>query len=61
MSESEKLIQRYESEKDLVEKAHLKAELDQMPIASGELEQVQQREIDRHTAATKGYRETRKQ
>lgn len=61
MSESEKLVQRYESEKDLTEKAHLKSELDQMPLTSGQLDQVQEREADRYTADIKAYREERKQ
>lgn len=61
MSESEKLTQRYENEKDPEEKAHIKRELDQMPLTSGQLDQVQQREVDRHDADVRVYREKRSQ
>ncbi len=61
MSEFEKVSERYRNEKDPVEKAHLKSELDQMPITSGELDQVQQREADRHTADVRTFHEKRGQ
>lgn len=61
MSEFDKLAERYENEKNPEEKKHLKRELDQMPITSGDLEQAQQREADRHTADVEAYREKRNQ
>ena len=60
MSESEKLMQRYENEKDPVEKAHLKSELDKMPLTSGDMEQVQQREADRQAEDIRVFNEKRK-
>ena len=61
MSESERLMQRYENEKDPVEKAHLKSELDQMPLTSGQLDQAVEREANRKTADIKAFREKRGQ
>lgn len=60
-TEMEKLAARHRNEKDPVEKAHLKEEMDQMPITAGELDQVQQREADRKTADIATYRQKRKQ
>lgn len=59
MSESEKLAKRYEEEKDAVEKAHLKRELDRMPLTSGELEQVVDREAARKTADIEEFHKKR--
>ena len=61
MSESEKLKDRIMNERNPVERAHLKNELDQIPLTSSELEQVQQREIDRKAAFVRSYREKRNQ
>ena len=61
MSKSEKLKVRLQNEKDPTEKAHLKSELDQMLLTSGELEQVQQREADRKTNDIRVFREKRNQ
>lgn len=60
-TEMEKLAARHRNERNPVEKAHLKSEMDQMPLSSGELDQVQQREHDRHEVDVKAYREKRKQ
>jgi hypothetical protein len=57
----EKLTDRYHNTKDPAERAHLKSEMDQIPVTAGELDQVQQREADRKTADVKKYREKRKQ
>ncbi len=59
--EFEKLTGRYEKEKDPEEKQKLKKELDQMPMSTGELDQVQQREADRKAADIEAYRQQRKQ
>jgi hypothetical protein len=61
MSESEKLKERISSEKDPAEKAHLRSELDQVPLTSGELDQVKEREVRRKEADIKAYRRARKQ
>ena len=58
--EMEKLAARHEKEKDPAEKAHLKAEMDQIPVTSGELDQVQQREANRKTADIAAYRQKKK-
>ncbi len=60
-TEADRTIKRYNETKDPVEKAHLKKQIDQMPMSSGELEQVQQREADRKTADIKEFHEKRKQ
>lgn len=59
--EMEKLSRRYHSEKDPVERRKIKADMDRVPMTTGELDQVQQREADRHAADVKVYREKRKQ
>ena len=59
--EVEKLAERHRDEKNPEEKAHLKREMDQIPLSSGELEQVQQREVDRKTNDIRVCREARNQ
>jgi hypothetical protein len=59
--EMDKLIKKHRNERNPEERAHLKTEMDQMPLSSGELDQVQQREHDRHETDVKTYREKRKQ
>lgn len=61
MSESEKLKDRIMNEKNPVEKAYLKQELDQIPLTSEELERAIEREADRKTADIRAYREKRNQ
>lgn len=46
-SEMRKLTERHRDERNPEERAHLKREMDQIPVSPGELEQVHQREIDR--------------
>ncbi len=58
-TEVEKAIKKMEGTKDPIEKAHIKAEIDQMPISSGELEQAQQSEADRLTHDKKVFNEAR--
>ncbi len=59
MSEVDKAIRKMEGTTDPVEKAHIKAEIDQMPISSGDLEQAQQREADRLIQHKKTFNEAR--
>ena len=60
-TEVEKAIKRMEKAKDLTEKAHIKAEIDQMSLSSGEVEQAIEREANRKTNDIKEFREERKQ
>lgn len=59
MGEFDKVAERYQNEKDPAEKAHLRRELDQMPLSSGELEQVQQREANRQQADIAAFHKER--
>ena len=59
MSEFEKAVKKMEGTKDPMEKAHIKAEIDQMPISSSDLEQAQQREADRSVQHKKTFNEAR--
>ena len=61
MSESEKLKERIGREKNPAEKEHLRSELDQVPLTSGELDQVIEREAARKEADIKAYRKKRNQ
>lgn len=45
--EADRLIKRYEREKNPGERTKIKTDLDQVPLSSGELEQVQVREVAR--------------
>lgn len=47
--EAEKATRIMNNTKDLDERAHIKEDIDMMPLSSGELDQVQQREEDRIT------------
>ena len=58
-TEAEKATRKMNETKDPVERAHIKSEIDQMPITSGELEQVQQREADRKTADIAAFHKKR--
>ena len=60
MSESEKLKERITNEKNATERAHLKKELDQIPMTSSELEQVVEREEARKTADIEDFHRKRK-
>ena len=53
--EMEKLTDRYYNEKNPEEKKHLKREMDQTPLSSGELERAQQREVDRQAADIESF------
>ncbi len=61
MSESEKLKEKIGNEKNPAERAHLRSELDQVPLTSGELDQVVEREARRKEAGIKAYRKKRNQ
>lgn len=61
MSESEKLKTRIMKERNPTERAHLRSELDKVPLTSGELDQVKEREHDRKQNDIKTFREKRKQ
>lgn len=60
-TEVERAIRKMEETKDPEERAHIKAEIDQMPISSSELSQAQEREADRKANDIKEFREQRKQ
>lgn len=60
-TDMQKLTERHRSEKNSEKRAKLKAEMDQIPVTSGELDQVLEREHDRHKADIAAYREARKQ
>ncbi len=60
-TEVEKAVKRMEKVKDPAEKAHIKAEIDQMPLSSGELDQAMEREANRKTNDVKEFREKRNQ
>ncbi len=51
----EKLTEKYNNTKDPAERAQLKGEMGKVPVTSGELEQVQQREADRQVAAVQAF------
>lgn len=61
MSDMQKLIERHRKEKNPEERAHLKQEMDQIPVTDGQLNQVVEREHDRHEIDIKEYRKKRKQ
>lgn len=58
-AEVEKAISKMNKTKDPVERAHIREDIDQMPLSSGELEQVQQREVDRKAEDIRVFRESR--
>jgi len=60
-TDTEKITERLRNEKNPEERQHLKNEIDQIPLSSAELEQVQQREIDRKANDIREFREKRKQ
>ena len=60
MSESDKLKTRITNEKNPAERAHLRSELDQVPLTSGELDQVVEREAKREQQYVDDYRQKRK-
>lgn len=57
--EAEKAIRKMNDTKNPTEKAHIKKEIDMMPLSSGELDHVQQREEDRKVNDIKVFRESR--
>ena len=57
--EFEKAVKKMEETKDPVEKAHIKSEIDQMPISTNELDQAKEREANRKAEDIKTFRETR--
>ncbi len=60
-TEMEKLADRHRNERNPEERSHLKSVMDQMPLSSGELDHVQEREHDRQKEDVEAYREKRKQ
>ncbi|KKN16577.1 hypothetical protein LCGC14_0974570 [marine sediment metagenome] len=59
-AEVEKAVKRLDETKDPVEKAHIKSEIDMMPLSSGELDQVKEREHNRKANDIKVFHEQRK-
>lgn len=60
-TEMEKAVTRMNKTKDPAEKAHIKADIDQMPLSSGELDQAIESEVNRKANDIKVFREERKQ
>ena len=58
--EAEKAIRKMEQTRDPAERAHIKSDIDQMPLSSGELDQTKEREHDRKQRDIKKFREKRK-
>lgn len=57
--EVERAVKKMNDTKDPAEKAHIKEDIDKMPLSSGELEQAQEREVDRKANDIKVFRESR--
>ncbi len=57
--EAEKAVRKMNETKDPAERAHIKKDIDQMPLSSGELEQTQQREVNRKAEDIRVFRESR--
>jgi len=57
--EAEKAIKKMNDTKNPAEKAHIKEDIDRMPLSSGEIDQVQQREVDRKANDIKVFRKSR--
>lgn len=55
--EADKAKRRYLSERDPAERKKIKSDLDQMPLSSGELGQVKEREHNRKQRDIKEFRE----
>ena len=55
MDDMEKLQKHYENAKTPGERAEIKAEMDQVPVSSGQLDQVLEREAQRQEEAVEQY------